>query len=175
MRLKNYNDFTNQSKNTNEGNSPNYMAKYSLSEFRNMISDSILEKDEFIKEEKINRIHASYELEMLYESKSHWEKTPGSIYHLDFGDHIFLVKNSEGFIIEKKTFELTNSGELENSKIIEELNWRDLVPDFIEKRIDLQKEGDEYIVGEGLVGQAFVERSTLYFTDIPEDYVKIFT
>ncbi len=44
---------------------------------------------------------------------------------------------------------------------------------FIEKRIDLQKEGDEYIVGEGLVGQAFVERSTLYFTDIPEDYVKI--
>ena len=75
MKLKNYNDFTNQSKNTNEGNSSNYMAKYSLSEFRNMISDSILEKDEFIKEEKINKIHASYELEMLYESKSHWEKT----------------------------------------------------------------------------------------------------
>ena len=58
---------------------------------------------------------------MLYESKSHWEKTPGSIYHLDFGDHIFLVKNSEGFIIEKKTFELTNSGELENSKITYQL------------------------------------------------------
>ena len=33
MKLKNYNDFTNQSKNTNEGNSSNYMAKYSLSEF----------------------------------------------------------------------------------------------------------------------------------------------
>ena len=146
MKLKNYNDFTNQSKNTNEGNSSNYMAKYSLSEFRNMISDSILEKDEFIKEEKINKIHASYELEMLYESKSHWEKTPGSIYHVDFGDHIFLVKNSEGFIIEKKTFELTNSGELENSEILEEWGWRDLVPDFIEKRIDNVSEGGKKVL-----------------------------
>lgn len=44
---------------------------------------------------------------------------------------------------------------------------------FVTKRISLQKDGDEYIVGEGLVGQAFVERTTLYFTDIPEDYVKI--
>jgi hypothetical protein len=146
MRLKNYNDFTSQSKNTNEGNSSNYMAKYSLSEFRNMISDSILEKDEFIKEEKINRIHASYELEMLYESKSHWEKTPGSIYHVDFDSHILLVKNSEGFIIEKKTFEMSNNGELENSEILEDWGWRDLVPDFIEKRIDKVSEGGKKVL-----------------------------
>lgn len=146
MKLKNYSDFTNQSKNSNEGISSNYMAKYSLSEFRNIISDSILEKDEFIKEEKINKIHATYELEMLYESKSHWEKTPGSIYFLDFDSHIFLVKNSEGFIIEKKTFELSNNGELENSQILEELSWRDFVPDFIEKGIDKLSGGGKKVL-----------------------------
>ncbi len=146
MKLKNYNDFTNQSKGTNEGNSSNHMAKYSLSDFRNMISDSILEKDEFLKEEKINKIHASYELEMLYESKSHWENTPGSVYYLDFDDHIFLVKNSEGFIIEKKTFELNNSGQLENSEILEELTWRDFVPDFIEKGIDKLSDGGKKVM-----------------------------
>lgn len=145
MKLKNYNDFTNQSKNSNESVS-NYMAKYSLSEFRNIISDSILEKDEFIKEEKINKIHASYELEMLYESKSHWEKTPGSIYFLDFDSHIFLVKNSEGFIIEKKTFELSNNGELENTEILEEWRFRDLLPDFINKKIDSFSEGGKKVV-----------------------------
>lgn len=148
MKLKNYNDFTSKLKITNESNtnSSNYMAKYSLSEFRSMISNSILEKDEFIKEEKINKIHASYELEMLYESKSHWDKAPGSIYYLDFEDHIFLVKNSEGFIIEKKTYELTKSGDLENSEILEEWSWRDLVPDFIEKGIDKVSDGGKRVL-----------------------------
>lgn len=135
--LKNYEDFIKNNQSTNEkADSSAFMAKYSSSEFRSMVSDSILEKDEFLKEDKINKMHSSYELEMLYESKSHWGETPGSIHYLDFGDHIFLVKNSEGFLLEKKTFKFVKNGDLQNLPVLEEWSWRDFVPDFIESGID---------------------------------------
>lgn len=135
--LKNYEDFIKNSQSKNEKvDSSTYMAKYSSSEFRSMVSDRILEKDEFLKEDKINKMHSAYELEMLYESKSHWGETAGKIHFLDFGDHIFLVKNSEGFLLEKKTFKFVKNGDLQNLPVLEEWSWRDFVPDFIEHGID---------------------------------------
>ena len=145
--LKNYEDFRKdeQSKNENTNQSA-YMAKYSSSEFKNMLSDRILEKDEFLKEDKINKIHAAYELEMLYESKSHWDKTSTPVHYLEFGSHILLVKESEGFLIEKKTFKLAKSGGLKDSQLLEEWSWRDFVPDFIEKGIDAISDGAQKVM-----------------------------
>jgi len=44
---------------------------------------------------------------------------------------------------------------------------------FIEKTVKLEKEKGEYIFGEGLVGQSFIERDTIYLTAVPESFVKI--
>ena len=44
---------------------------------------------------------------------------------------------------------------------------------FLDKKIFLKREDGHYVYGEGLVGQAFIDKETIFMTQIPEEYIKI--
>ena len=78
--------------------------KYSKEEFKNMFRGPLLESEGSVDESLLEKAHAYYEISMLYETKSHWLETAGQFVYLDADTHMILMKNGEGFVIEKSTF-----------------------------------------------------------------------
>ena len=78
--------------------------KYSKAEFKNMFRGPLLESEGSVDEALLEKAHAYYEISMLYETKSHWLETAGQFVYLDADTHMILMKNGEGFVIEKSTF-----------------------------------------------------------------------
>jgi len=78
--------------------------KYSKEEFKNIFRGPLLESEGSVDESLLEKAHAYYEISMLYENKSHWLETPGQFVYLDADTHMILIKNGEGFVIEKSTF-----------------------------------------------------------------------
>lgn len=78
--------------------------KYSKEEFKNMFRGPLLESEGSVDEALLEKAHAYYEISMLYETKSHWLETSGQFVYLDADTHMILMKNGEGFVIEKSTF-----------------------------------------------------------------------
>jgi hypothetical protein len=81
-------------------------AKYNKDEFKKIFEVSLNEA-EYMDESLVDKSYAYYELSMLYESKSNWIKTKGKFMYLDCDTHVILVKNGEGHMLEKSTFELS--------------------------------------------------------------------
>jgi hypothetical protein len=99
-------------------NEDGYAAKYSKDEFKKIFKGS-LNESEYMDESLVNSSYAFYELSMLYESKSNWIGTEGKFMYLDCDSHVILIKNGEGHMIEKSTFELSQSG-------LDESLWSDI-------------------------------------------------
>lgn len=89
-------------------NEDGYAAKYSKSEFKKFFQNS-LNESEVLDESLIEPSYAFYELSMLYEAKSSWLETEGQFVYLDCDSHVILIKNGEGHLIEKSTFDLVQS------------------------------------------------------------------
>jgi len=85
-------------------------AKYSFEGFRNYFSDFLLESEGYIDESLLENSFAFYECSMLYEAKSHWFEGAGigNSDYLDCGTHALVIKDGEGFLIEKITFNKIN-------------------------------------------------------------------
>jgi hypothetical protein len=85
-------------------------AKYSFQEFKNYFSDFLLESEGYINESLLENSFAFYECSMLYEAKSHWFEGAGigNSDYLDCGTHALVIKDGEGFLIEKITFNKIN-------------------------------------------------------------------
>ena len=85
-------------------------AKYSFEGFRNYFSDFLLESEGYIDESLLENSFAFYECSMLYEAKSHWFEGGGigNSDYLDCGTHALVIKDGEGFLIEKITFNKIN-------------------------------------------------------------------
>lgn len=85
-------------------------AKYSFQEFKNYFSDFLLESEGYIDESLLENSFAFYECSMLYEAKSHWFEGAGigNSDYLDCGTHALVIKDGEGFLIEKITFNKIN-------------------------------------------------------------------
>lgn len=130
-KLKNYENFLNNENNfrfspqegLNEGRS---MAKYNSEEFKEMFSGRVLESNGQIDNGLVEKLHSYYEINMLLESKSKWFDDNKKANYLDCEQAVIIVKNSEAFVIEKKTFELMRSestewiSEVESSPLIKE-------------------------------------------------------
>ena len=110
--LLKFNDFYNQNSHDYNDlfslNENKTSAKYSKEEFKNIFSNSLNESDGF-NDDVLESAHAYYEFSMLSEAKSHWLNTVGSPIYLDCDSHVILIKNGEGFLIEKSTFEFTKN------------------------------------------------------------------
>jgi len=85
------------------------MPKYNSTEFKNIFSGYLNESNVSIDEESLNEAHSYYEISMLAEARSSWGETEGEINYIDADTHVILIKNSEAFIIEKKTLEMSQS------------------------------------------------------------------
>jgi hypothetical protein len=85
-------------------------AKYSFQAFKNYFSDFLLESEGYIDESLLENSFAFYECSMLYEAKSHWFEGTGigNSDYLDCGTHALVIKDGEGFLIEKITFNKIN-------------------------------------------------------------------
>jgi len=107
--ISNFNEFANEPNlidlddvfSLNENGSA---AKYSKEEFKNMFRGPLLESEGSVDESLLEKAHAYYEISMLYETKSHWLEASGQFVYLDADTHMILMKNGEGFVIEKSTF-----------------------------------------------------------------------
>lgn len=44
---------------------------------------------------------------------------------------------------------------------------------FVDKKIVLNKKTGRYVFGEGLIGQAFIDKTSIFMTDVPDDFIKI--
>lgn len=84
-------------------------AKYSKEEFKKLFSQPLLESEGYIDEDLLENAHAYYEFSMLSEAKSHWFESKGSLIYLDCDSHFILIKNGEGFVIERSTFEISQN------------------------------------------------------------------
>jgi hypothetical protein len=85
------------------------MPKYSSTEFKNIFSGYLNEAEEYADENSLNEAHCYYEIAMLSEARSSWGETDEEINYIDAETHVILIKNSEAFIIEKKTFDIVQS------------------------------------------------------------------
>ena len=118
-------------------------AKYSKEEFKNIFKESLLESEEYVDDEILESAHAHYELGMLYEAKSHWFNSDGDFNYLDCESHVILIKNGEGYMIEKNTFlssESLNEGLWDKIKS----GWnkaKSLAKKSIKAHINLVKDG----------------------------------
>jgi hypothetical protein len=92
-------------------NEDGYAAKYSKKEFKKFFQNS-LNESEVLDESLIEPSYAFYELSMLYESKSNWLETEGQFVYLDCDSHVMLIKNGEGHLIEKSTFDLVQASNI---------------------------------------------------------------
>lgn len=85
------------------------MPKYNSTEFKNIFSGYLNEAEEYADDNTLNEAHCYYEIAMLSEARSSWGETDEEINYIDAETHVILIKNSEAFIIEKKTFDLVQS------------------------------------------------------------------
>lgn len=85
------------------------MPKYNSTEFKNIFSGYLNEAEEYADDNTLNEAHAYYEIAMLSEARSSWGETDEEINYIDAETHVILIKNSEAFIIEKKTFDIVQS------------------------------------------------------------------
>jgi hypothetical protein len=83
-----------------------FMAKYNCESFKNLFSAYLNESDSYMEDESLNEMHSYYEMSMLAEARSSWDNTDGEINYIDVETHVILIKNSEAFVIEKKTFDM---------------------------------------------------------------------
>jgi len=83
------------------------MPKYNSFEFKKIFSGFLNESNSYMDDESLNEVHSYYELSMLAEARSSWGETQGEINYIDIESHVILIKNSEAFVLEKKTFEMT--------------------------------------------------------------------
>jgi hypothetical protein len=81
-------------------------AKYSKEQFKEIFRGPLLESEGQVDDELLEKAHAYYEFSLLKESKSHWFNTKGKANYLDCETHVILIKDGEGYIIEKSTFDL---------------------------------------------------------------------
>ena len=86
-----------------------FMPKYTCEEFKNIFSGYLNEAEEYMDDESLDEAHSYYEIAMLAEARSHWGETDGEINYIDAETHVILVKNSEAFIIEKKTLDMVQN------------------------------------------------------------------
>lgn len=150
-RLQNYQSF-NESRKTNllleELMTPQEngaMVKYDSKSFKNFLSEKVNESASYLDDESLNNLHSCYELAMLAELRSNWGSTSGDIIFLEVDNNIILSKNSELFILEKKTIDLVKSvNESAAAAEGEKLSWFQKALDFIdnigEKAADVSKE-----------------------------------
>ena len=85
------------------------MPKYNSTEFKNIFSGYLNEAEQYTDDNTLNEAHAYYEIAMLSEARSSWGETGEEINYIDAETHVILIKNSEAFIIEKKTFDMVQS------------------------------------------------------------------
>lgn len=90
-------------------NEQGIMPKYNSTEFKNIFSGYLNEAQEHTDDDSLNEAHSYYEMSMLAEARSSWGETDEDIHYVDAETHIILIKNSEAFIIEKKTFDMIQS------------------------------------------------------------------
>jgi hypothetical protein len=83
--------------------------KYSKEEFKNIFRGPLLESEGSVDEFLLESAHAYYEISMMYENRSHWLESSGKFMYLDSDTHMILIKNGEGFVIEKSTFDMANN------------------------------------------------------------------
>ncbi len=91
--------------------------KYTCEEFKNLFSSYLNEAEEYMDDDSLNEAHAHYEISMLSEARSSWGETEGDIHYIDAETHVILVKNSEAFIIEKKTLDYVQNNNLNEFKM----------------------------------------------------------
>lgn len=84
-------------------------ARYTKEEFKNLFRGPLLESEGYVSEEILESAHAFYELNMLYEGKSHWLGSNEQSMYLDCDSHVLIINNGEGFLIEQSTFEAAKS------------------------------------------------------------------
>lgn len=115
------------------------MAKYGFNEFKKLFSGKLLESEGYVDELLIEKAHSYYEMSMLSEAKPHWFDNEEEIFKIDAETHIILVKNSEAFIIEKKTHDAINEWwSLDDAKKA----WNKFsgsVSNYVDKKIDSAK------------------------------------
>ena len=90
-------------------NEQGIMPKYNSTEFKNIFSGYLNEAQEHTDDDSLNEAHSYYEMSMLAEARSSWGETDEDIHYVDAETHVILIKNSEAFIIEKKTFDMVQS------------------------------------------------------------------
>jgi hypothetical protein len=90
-------------------NETNSAVKYGKEEFKKLFSAPLLESNGYVDDELLETAHAYYEFSMLSEAKSHWFESKGNLIYLDCDSHFILIKNGEGFVIERSTFELSQN------------------------------------------------------------------
>lgn len=129
--VKNYDEFINEDKNDkhfdftdglNEGRS---MAKWNSEDFKQMFSQKILESNGSVDSLLVEKLHSYYEVSMLLEARQNWFTDNKKAHFIDCEQGVILVKNSEAFVIEKKTFDLMKGStswisEVESSPLIKE-------------------------------------------------------
>jgi hypothetical protein len=86
-----------------------FMPKYTCEEFKNVFSGYLNEAEEYMDDESLEEAHSYYEIAMLAEARSYWGESDEEINYIDAETHVILVKNSEAFIIEKKTLDMVQS------------------------------------------------------------------
>lgn len=119
------------------------MANCNSKEFKNLFSEKITESNYFTDESLVEKAHAYYELSMLLESRPNWFEDNKNICYIDSYDYLILIKNSEAFIIEKKTIDLCKENmdwvkEVSSLEIIKE-NITPINEGFFSKCYDLAK------------------------------------
>ncbi|NBU96967.1 MAG: hypothetical protein EBS19_01940, partial [Spirochaetia bacterium] len=82
-----------------------FMAKYNFESFKNLFSAYLNESDSYMDDESIEELHSCYEMSMLAETRSSWDNIEGEVNYIDVETHVILIKNSEAFVVEKKTFD----------------------------------------------------------------------
>lgn len=90
-------------------NEENVMPKYSFDKFKESFGSVLMESEDYADDDMLYEAHSYYELSMLAEARSNWNDTKGDVNYIDVESHVILIKNSEAFVIEKKTFEMTQS------------------------------------------------------------------
>ena len=127
--LKNYEDFIREGNSSKFGaeegmNESRSMAKYNSDQFREMFSQRVMES-EGQSDNIVEKLHSYYEIGMLLESKSKWFEDGRKAHYIDADQAVIIVKDSEAFVIEKKTFDMMRGStewiaEVESSNLIKE-------------------------------------------------------
>lgn len=115
------------------------MPKYTCEEFKNLFSSYLNESEEYMDDDSLNEAHAYYEIAMLSEARSSWGETEGDIHYVDAETHVILVKNSEAFIIEKKTLDYVQNNNLNEFKMFSFSDLKKAYHKLKDKAVDYAK------------------------------------